>query len=260
MLNSKHSMSELNCNDQMQLIDHFEELRKRVIYSLTFALFSFVICYYFSENIFQILLKPLSKIVNWESKKIIYTNLTEAFFSYIKLSMFVSFAFTIPYCLMQLYIFLAPGLYKKEKIAILPYLISVPILFTIGCMFVYNYVFPMAWKFFLSFEMKNINNISIALEPKISEYISLSLHLMVAFGIAFQLPIFLVFLMHMNFISVEKLIELRRFAIIIIFIIAAIITPPDAISQISLAIPMIILYEVAILIGKFIKKQRSKNA
>ncbi|MFN7038165.1 MAG: twin-arginine translocase subunit TatC [Alphaproteobacteria bacterium] len=242
---------------KLPLITHLTELKKRLIYSTIFLFISFIVSYFFSKEIYQILMRPLVDIIGSTHKKMIYTNLTEAFFTYLKLAFFTSFFASLPFCASQIYIFLAPGLYKNEKKALIPYLIAAPVLFALGAFFVYYFIFPLAWKFFLSFETNaNEGSIPIQLEAKISEYLSLVMHLIIAFGMAFQLPVILILLVQLKFIKVSALISGRRFAIVFIFIIAAIITPPDALSQISLAIPMILLYEIAIIIGKIIEKQR----
>ena len=158
----------------------------------------------------------------------------------------------------QLYLFIAPGLYKKEKTIIIPYLISSPLLFIIGVSIVYYYIFPLAWSFFVSFESDGNNaagTLSIEFMPSVAEYLELVVQLMLAFGLAFQLPIILTLLAHANIITARSLAKKRRLAIVMIFIVAAILTPPDVLSQVGLAIPMLLLYELSIIACKWVQKK-----
>ncbi len=244
------------------LLEHFRDLKKRISYSLVSFLLCFFFSYYYSEELFAHLLAPLAKAMGGDHHKIIYTSLTEAFFTYLKLSLYMGFILSLPIIICQIYLFIAPALYKKERNTLLPYLIISPILFIVGTVFVYKFIIPTAWEFFLSFEKPVIaGGIAIELEAKISEYLSLIMDLIFAFGIAFQMPILLCLLTEIRVITPDFLIKKRKFAIILIFIIAAIITPPDVVSQIGLAIPMMILYELSIISCKLIyKKGQKKNA
>jgi sec-independent protein translocase protein TatC len=242
------------------LVDHLAELKKRLFYSLIALAVSFVFCYANAENIYSFLLRPLTKIYQGETRKVIYTGLTEAFFTYLKLSLSAAFFISFPFIVSQIYIFLAPALYKHEKKLLLPYLIATPLLFLSGAIIVYYFIFPVAWKFFLSFEQTgNSSSLPIQLEAKISEYLTLATHMILAFGIAFQLPIVLTLLVRIGLINVNSLVENRKWAIIVIFAVAAILTPPDAISQIGLAIPMLLLYEISIITCKKINTQKMKK-
>jgi sec-independent protein translocase protein TatC len=252
----------MNSFKKISLAEHFQDLKKRILYSVIGFLISFIFSYYYSEELFVHLLAPLAKIMEGENHKMIYTGLTEAFFTYLKLSIYMGILLSLPIILSQIYLFIAPALYNKERRTLLPYLIISPLLFILGTILLYNFIIPTAWKFFLSFEKPVITGgIAIQLEAKISEYLSLVMDLIFAFGLAFQMPILLCLLTEIGIITPNFLMKKRKFAIILIFIIAAIITPPDVISQIGLAIPMMILYELSIVSCKLIyKKGQNKNA
>ena len=233
---------------------HFSELKKRLTITLIFFFLASVVSYYFSGEIFQFLLQPLvdSSI---DTRRIIYTGLTEAFFTYLSLSTFAGFILSLPIIALEIYLFISPGLYVAErKIARILLSIS-PVLFIIGGLFVFYFVIPKAWSFFISFEMTS-GITPIVLEAKISEYLSLVVKLIMAFGIAFQMPIILIILSLFGIVSSEMLRSKRRIAIIINFIIAGIITPPDILSQISLAIPMVLLYEFSIVGIDYLQKSK----
>ena len=243
--------------EHQSLEQHLKELRKRIFYSLVMLLIAICICYYYSKGIYNFFLIPLADIYKDSSHhKMIYTGLTEAFFTYLKLASYAGFFISFPFIAMQFYIFLAPGLYKNEKKVLIPFLVAAPILFLLGGMMVYYLVFPLAWKFFLSFELKD-SLIPILFEARISEYLSLVLHLIFAFGIAFQLPIILTLLAKVGVINSDFLIKKRKIAIVIIFAVAAVITPPDVISQIALALPMMVLYEISVKLTKLIEAKPS---
>lgn len=232
------------------IIEHLRELKRRLIYSLLAFFLATGFCYYFSENIYGFLVQPLADaFTNPEQRRLIYTNLIEAFITYIKLAMFAGFFLSFPVIATQFYLFLAPGLYKKEKRALVPYLVAAPSLFIIGAAFVYYLIFPAAWRFFLGFENNDIaGGVPIQLEAKVSDYLSLVMHLMMAFGISFQLPVVLILLVRSGIMDIETLKKGRRYAIVIIVIVAAFITPPDIFSQIALSVPLYILYELSILL------------
>jgi sec-independent protein translocase protein TatC len=243
------------------LYGHFTELKKRILYCVIAFFVCTCFCYLKVEAIYQFLLRPLVGIYHDHSHQMIYTGLTEAFFTYLKLAVFAGFLMSFPIIASQIYIFLAPGLYRNERMVLLPYLIAGPVLFLLGGMMVYYFIFPVAWKFFLSFEVLDAkNNIPIKFEARISEYLSLVMHLIMAFGVAFQLPVVLTLLARAGILDTAWLIKKRKVAIIIIFTIAAVITPPDAISQIALAVPMMILYEASIFACKLIEKNRGQDA
>lgn len=229
------------------LIEHIKELRYRLLIVIAvWFTFSFL-SYLLAENIYGFLVKPLANASDIENRRLIFTGLHEAFFTYIKLSLYSGFFLSFPIFAWQIYRFLSPGLYENEKKTLLPIIAFAPLLFYIGITIVYYLIFPLAWEFFLSFE-NNKSAIPIQLEARISEYLSLSLRLMLAFGLAFQLPIILIILAKAKIITAETLVKKRRYVIVGLVAIAAVITPPDIISQIGLAIPLYALYEGSILI------------
>jgi sec-independent protein translocase protein TatC len=232
------------------LIEHLRELKKRLIYCLLAFFLATGISYYFAENIYGFLVQPLADAFpDLENRRLIYTSLTEAFLTYLKLAVFAGFFASFPVIATQLYLFLAPGLYKKERRALVPYLVAAPTLFIIGAAFVYYLIFPAAWRFFLGFESTGLGGgLPIQLEPKVSDYLSLVMHLMVAFGLSFQLPVVLVLLVRSGMVELATLKNGRRYAIVLIVTVAAFITPPDIFSQIALSVPLYVLYEISILL------------
>tara|TARA_B100001540_G_C15808845_1_gene643442 strand:+ start:982 stop:1746 length:765 start_codon:yes stop_codon:yes gene_type:complete len=240
-------------------VSHLTELRSRLIKSFIFLLLAFVICYIFSAEIYNFLVKPYSNAIidNNLDRRLIFTALHEAFLTYLKVAFFASFFITSPIFLTQIWKFVAPGLYKNEKSALLPYLIATPVLFIFGGLLVYYLVMPLAIKFFLSFESAgDASSIAIQLEAKVNEYLSLIMRLIFAFGISFQLPVVLSLLARVGFIDSEYLKTRRKYVIVIMFALAAILTPPDPITQIGLALPLLILYELSILTVKMIEKKK----
>ena len=242
---------------------HFIELRSRLIKSVLFILVIFVISYTFAEQIYSFLVDPYAKAVKDDStsRRLIFTALHETFITYLKVAFFAAIFFGSPILLIQIYKFIAPGLYKNEKKAILPYLIFTPILFLFGGLLVYYLVMPLAINFFLSFESVGSNtSLPIQLEAKVNEYLSLIMRLIFAFGVSFQLPILLNLLARIGVVNSNYLKKTRRYVIVIIFTVAAILTPPDPITQIGLAIPLLLLYELSIITVKFTeKKDKEKN-
>ena len=237
---------------------HLAELRKRLINSLIFLSILFVICYFFSEYIYGFLVEPYANAVKDDNveRRLIFTALQETFLTYLKVSFFAAFFITSPFILIQIWKFIAPGLYDHEKSAILPYLIVTPILFLLGGMLVYYLIMPLAIKFFLSFESVGVStNLPIQLEAKVNEYLSLVMKLIFAFGLSFQLPVVLSLLARIGFIDAKFLKERRKYVVVIIFAAAALLTPPDPITQIGLAIPLLILYELSIFSVKFIENK-----
>jgi sec-independent protein translocase protein TatC len=244
-------------------ISHLTELRQRLIHSFIFLFIFFIGCYFFSEHIYGFLVEPYAKAVKDSEieRRLIFTALQETFLTYLKVSFFAAFFLTCPYILVQIWKFIAPGLYKHEKIAIVPYLILTPVLFFLGGMLVYYLIMPLAIKFFLSFESTGVSTaLPIQLEAKVNEYLSLIMKLIFAFGISFQLPVILSLLARIGMVDSKFLKERRKYVVVIIFATAAILTPPDPITQIGLAIPLLILYELSIFSVNIIEKKNNKDA
>lgn len=242
------------------LLSHLMELRTRLIRVAVVFVVAVFVGYYFAQNIYAFLVQPLADVLAGQDRRMIFTALHEAFFTLLKVALFAAAFVTFPYMSIEVWKFVAPGLYRNEKHAFLPFLVATPVMFVTGGAFVYYFIFPLAWKFFLSFELPAADGgLPIQLEAKVNEYLSLSMKLIFAFGVSFELPVVLTLLVRVGILSTETLINKRRYAILIITIIAAIITPPDAISMVALAIPMYLLYEVTIIIGRLIDRQRQKR-
>ena len=240
---------------------HFVELRSRLLRSIIFIFIIFIISYIFAEQIYNFLVEPYANAVKDDQypRRLIFTALHETFITYLKVAFFSAIFLGSPVLLIQIYKFIAPGLYKNEKKALLPYLVFTPILFLFGGLLVYYLIMPLAIKFFLSFESMGANtSLPIQLEAKVNEYLSLIMRLIFAFGISFQLPILLNLLAKIGVVNSGYLKKTRRYVIVIIFTVAAILTPPDPITQIGLAIPLLLLYELSILTVKFTEKKDKK--
>jgi sec-independent protein translocase protein TatC len=238
------------------LMEHLVELRRRVVIAALAFFAATIAAYFFAADIYAFLVQPLAEALpDPEHRRLIYTGLTEAFFAYLKLALFAGFFVAFPVIAAQLYLFLAPGLYKRERRALIPFLAAAPALFFIGAAFVYYFIFPAAWRFFVGFETApSAGGLPIQLETRVADYLSLVMHLIIAFGISFQLPVILVLLARAGILPVEKLRRGRRYAIVIIVTVAAFITPPDMLSQIALSVPLYLLYEISIFLCRNINK------
>jgi sec-independent protein translocase protein TatC len=248
---------------KMSLYDHLIELRQRLIRSFLALILLFFVCYYFAGDIYDFLVRPLADVVaqTGGDRRLIYTALQEAFFTYVKVAFFAAFFVGFPFIASQIWGFVAPGLYRHEKRAVLPILIATPVLFFLGGALVYYFIFPLAWKFFLSFESAGgPGTLPIQLEAKVDEYLSLVMRLIFAFGLVFELPVVMTVLAKVGFVTSKGLAEKRRWAIVIVFVVAAILTPPDVISQIGLAIPTLALYEISIFAVKMVERSQRKAA
>ena len=271
------------------LMEHLIEFRNRLVYSVIALLVAFILCYIVSEDLFAFLVRPLVEAMgdDIEGRRMIFTGLHEAFFTYIKIAFFVALFIAFPIIATQIWIFVAPGLYKNEKKAFLPFLVVTPILFFLGGALAYEIVMPLAWKFLLSFESSGqgslysraftaliaeypnmVNYLPTPAEPmalpiqsetRVSEYLSLSMKLIFAFGLCFQLPVLLTLLGRVGIVSSAGLKAKFKYSIVFAFIAAAILTPPDPLSQITLAIPIIVLYGISIVSVRMVEKKREER-
>ena len=253
-------MNKNNQFEEMSLIDHLTELRKRLLWSFLYIIIIFIICFYFASDLFYFLAQPLVDLLQTDKGQgFIYTALQEAFFTELKIAFFFALFFAFPLIAIQIWKFIAPGLYRSEKNAFLPFLIATPILFFTGGAMVYYLISPLAWNFFLSYQNMSDSGVPIRLEAKMGEYLSLMMRFIFAFGLAFQLPVVLGLLAKVGLVTHGSLKKFRKYAIVIAFLAAAFLTPPDPFSQISLALPIILLYEISIYIAKIIQKNKSKD-
>ena len=245
---------------EMPLLDHLIELRNRLFYSVGALFVMFLICYYFASDIYAFLVQPLANELHGDNRRLIYTGLAEVFFTYVKVAFFSALFLSFPVIATQFYMFMAPGLYRNERHAFLPFLVATPVLFFLGGAMVYYAVMPLAWKFFLSFEAPGgAGMLPIQLEAKVGEYLGLVMKLIFAFGLAFQVPVALTLLAKAGIVSSRGLASKRKYAIVIIFVAAALITPPDVISQVGLALPILLLYEVSVILARLVERRRAER-
>jgi sec-independent protein translocase protein TatC len=243
----------------MPLIEHLIELRRRLIYSMVAILAGWCVCYYFGKELLDFLIKPLGQELA-PGQHMIYTALTEAFITRVKIAFWAACFLAFPVVATQVWMFVAPGLYKNEKAAFLPYLILTPVLFFIGGSLVYYVIFPNVFHFFLSFQSAGADgSVPIDAAPKISEYLSLSLRMIFAFGLAFELPVALTLMARVGIISSDFLRKNRRYAILANTVVAAFAAPPDALSMVALALPLCVLYEISIWSCRFIERGRARR-
>ena len=246
---------------KMPLMEHLIELRRRLIWSLVAFVVCFVACFFVANPIFDFLTRPLASI--WEGQEgrhLIYTALQEKFFANVKVAMFGGLVVAFPVIASQVWGFIAPGLYKNEKMAFLPFLIATPIMFLMGASFVYFIFIPNAFRFLTSFEeVAQGGALAITAEPKVSEYLDFVIQLILGFGFVFELPVLLTLLVSAEILETKMLAKQRRYAVLAGFVLSAILTPPDALSMMMMAVPLVGLYEISIVIGRIIEGRRRRR-
>lgn len=240
-------------DEKLPFTAHLEELRRRLIICFSAVGIGFVICYIFSKRLFQLLMQPLLTAMPPE-EKLIYTGLPEAFFTYLKVAFLAGILLAVPVIMYQLWIFIAPGLYEKEKRLLMPIVFLSSLFFLGGALFGYFVVFPFGFKFFMGFASDYVRPL-----PSMKEYLGFSAKLLFAFGIVFELPLFVTFLARLGIVDTKFLKAKRKYAILLFFVFAAILTPPDVITQVMMAGPLIVLYEVSIVGAKLFGKKKTKE-
>lgn len=244
---------------KMPLLEHLVELRRRLLYSVVAFIIAFIVCFYFAQHMFNFLAAPLAEYFSDAAgRRFIYTDLTEPFFTNVKLGAFGALCVSFPIVAAQLWAFVAPGLYRNERQAFLPFLVATPFMFAIGAAFFYYVLLPFAIKFFAGFEQPaGPDNLPVQMENKVGEYIGFVMTLIFAFGLCFELPVLLTLLARVGLVTSAGLASKRRYAIVGVVLVAAVVTPPDVFSQISLAVPLILLYEISIIMAKLVEKKRA---
>lgn len=232
------------------LLTHLIELRRRLMLSLLVFALAVAVSYLFVEDIYAFLMRPLTEVFDDPAqRRMIYTGLHEAFFTYMKLAFFTGLFFSLPLMFVQLWKFVAPGLYQHERRSLLPAFLMTPLLFVLGAALAFYVIMPLAWEFFLGFErLGTATSVAVELEARVSEYLNLVIQLVLAFGISFELPVLLHVLARIGAVTADSLRAYRKYVVVLTFLVAAFITPPDLISQLALGIPVLLLYELSILI------------
>lgn len=243
---------------QAPLLDHLIELRTRLLRAIMALAVAFAVCFYFADEIFGFLVRPLTAAFPDGEGRLIYTKLYEAFFVEIKVALFAAFFVSFPIIANQLWAFVAPGLYAKEKRAFLPFLIATPILFTLGAAMAYYVVMPTAFTWFLGFEGET-GGLKLEALPGTGDYLSLVMQFILAFGISFLLPVLLMLLNRAGIVTRDQLVSARRYVIVLVFMVAALITPPDIVSQLLLAAPLLVLFEGSLILMRITEKRRAKE-
>jgi len=241
----------MKSEEKQPFLVHLEELRKRLIACSIAVGFGFVIAYIFSESLFQVLISPLKTIMP-EGDRLIFTNLPEMFFTYLKTGFIAGILLVSPFIFYQMWMFIVPGLYRREQRYVVPFVVFSTILFVGGSLFGYFIVFPFGFKFFIGFANENIQAL-----PSVKQYFTFATKLLFAFGIVFELPVVIFFLAKMGIVTPDFLRQKRKYAILLTFVTASILTPPDVITQLMMAGPLIILYEVGIIIAGMAKKKKA---
>jgi sec-independent protein translocase protein TatC len=243
----------------MPLLEHLAELRRRLLWSAAGLLIAFLVCYHFSFQIYAFIAHPLVAILKsrGEEPRLIYTQLYEAFFTYIKVSLYAALFVSFPIISTQIWMFIAPGLYRSEKKALLPFIVATPVLFLAGAALAYYFIFPTAFRFFLSFQTPTAHpaadGMQIELMARVSDYLGLVMKLVFAFGVAFELPVALTLMGKVGILRSKTLKRFRRYAYVGCFVVAAVLTPPDVLTQTGLAVPLIVLYEISILCVRLVE-------
>lgn len=243
----------MESEDKQPFMSHLEELRKRLMYAAIAVGVGFAACYAFAERLFGLLVAPLQAVMP-EGDHLIFTNLPEMFFTYLKVSLLAGIMLVAPFIFYQLWMFIAPGLYQKEKRYVIPFVISSTILFVGGSLFGYYVVFPFGFKFFIGFSNEYVKAL-----PSVKQYFSFAIKLLFAFGVVFELPVVMFFLAKMGIVTPELLKRKRKYAILMAFVLAAILTPPDVVTQCMMAGPLIILYEIGIIVARIARQKKKEK-